>query len=557
MFMRHHFHGGSPGRRRIAGEIAGGIAAAVALIGAAMALVVAPRRANAQSPTERGAFVMLQRGDTMAIERFTRSTENLSVDLVVKMQGRFVYLASLGPNHIIVRMILSYYRPNVPPDAPAAQTATITMLPDTLVAEVSGGAALVTQRFKAAPRAILSPPSSFAALEQVTRRARAAGGSADVPIVTTSGAINLIVHVQALGTDSMTAAIAGQEYRLRVDDQGRILGGALAAAQLVVARVDAATAAKIALGKPDYAAPPDAPYTAEEITFTGPNGITLGGTLTRPKGATRPGPAIVTITGSGQQDRDEYIPVAGGYRPFRQIADTLGRRGIAVLRLDDRGVGLSGGEPATSTTADFADDIRAAVAWLRLRPDIDGARIGLVGHSEGGLIAPMVAATDAKLRGIVLLAGPSDNGYGIIKYQIRYGIDHDTSIAVVKRDSAFAAGVAVLDSTAANQPWLKYFFTYDPIVTARKVRVPALVLQGQNDRQITFEQAEKLGAALRASGNKDVTVRVFPAKNHLFIDDPDGSPSGYTRLPTNRIGGDVLGAIADWLAVRFAATPSS
>ena len=554
MFMLHHFHGGSSNRRRVAG----GIAATVALIGAAIALVIVPSRTNAQSPTERGAFVMLQRGDTMAIERFTRTTENLSVDLMVKMQGRFVYLASFGPNQVIAKMILSYYRPNVPADAPAAQTATFSMRPDSLVAEVGGGGgALVTQRFKAAPGAILSPPSSFAALEQVTRRARAAGGSADVPIVTTSGAINLIVHVQALGTDSMTAAIAGQEYRLRVDDHGRILGGAMATAQLVVARVDAAAAAKIALGKPDYAAPPDAPYTAEEITFKGPNGITLGGTLTRPKGATRPVPAIVTITGSGQQDRDEYIPVAGGYRPFRQIADTLGRRGIAVLRLDDRGVGLSGGEPATSTTADFADDIRAAVAWLRLRPDIDGARIGLVGHSEGGLIAPMVAATDAKLRGIVLLAGPSDNGYGIIKYQIRYGIDHDTSIAVVKRDSAFAAGVAVLDSTAANQPWLKYFFTYDPIVTARKVRVPALVLQGQNDRQITFEQAEKLGAALRASGNKDVTVRVFPAKNHLFIDDPDGSPSGYTRLPTNRIGGDVLGAIADWLAVRFAATPSS
>jgi len=544
-------------RRLVSGppRIIGAIAMAAVAI--ALSFVLAPGTTSGQSPSERGAFVMLQKGDTVAIERFTRSAESLNVDLTVKMQGRFVYLASFGPNHTIAKMILSYHRPNVPADAPAAQTATITMKVDSLVAEVSGGGtAPVTQRLKAAAGAILTPPSSFAALEQVTMRARAAGGRADVPIITTSGGINLVVAVKAVGSDSMSATLAGQEYRLRVDDKGRILGGGLSAAGILVSRVDAAAAAKIALGKPDYSAPADAPYTAEEVTLKGPSGITLGGTLTRPKNAASPVPAIVTITGSGQQDRDEYIPVAGGYRPFRQLADTLGRRGIAVLRLDDRGVGLSSGEPATSTTADFDDDIRAAIAYLRSPPDIDGTRVGLVGHSEGGLIAPMVAATDPRLRGIVMLAGPADNGYGIIKYQIRYGIEHDTSIAVARRDSAFAAGLAVLDSTAAKQTWLKYFFAYDPVATARQVRVPALVLQGQTDRQVTFEQAEKLGNALRASGNADVTVRVFPAKNHLFIDDPDGSPSGYAKLPTNKMGSDVLGAVADWLASRLGVKPA-
>jgi Dipeptidyl aminopeptidases/acylaminoacyl-peptidases len=357
-----------------------------------------------------------------------------------------------------------------------------------------------------------------------------------------------------VGSDSMTASFAGQQYRLRVDEVGHILGGSMALAGLTFARVDAATAAKIVLGKPDYSAPPDAPYSSEEVAVRGPKGIRLGGTLTKPKNVIGPLPAVVTITGSGQQDRDEYIPVAGGYRPFWQIADTLGRRGIAVLRLDDRGVGSSGGKPATSTSAEFADDIRAGIAYLRTRGDIDGSRIGLIGHSEGGIVAPMVAATDPKLKAIVLLAGPADNGLDIIRYQQRFALDHDTLLTPTKRDSAYKAELIQLDSIAGKNAWIKFFLSYDPISTARKVKAPVLVLQGETDRQVSFEQAEKLGAAFRAGGNRDVTVHVFPGKNHLFIADVDGNPAAYGKLATNKIGGDVLGMIADWLVVRLKAS---
>ncbi len=236
-----------------------------------------------------------------------------------------------------------------------------------------------------------------------------------------------------------------------------------------------------------------------------------------------------------------------GYRPFRQVADTLGRQGVAVLRYDDRGTGESTGDFGASTSADFADDVRAAVAWLRSRPDIDPEHIALLGHSEGGMIAPMVAATDPRLAGVVLLAGPSKGGREIIDFQLRYAVDHDSAIAPVKRDSAFAASKAAFDTTAARQRWMQFFFAHDPLATIRRVTtVPVLILQGATDQQVTADQAEVLGAALREAGNRDVTVRVYPERNHLFLPDPIGNPAGYVRHTSGRIGPEVMGQIADW-----------
>jgi len=135
----------------------------------------------------------------------------------------------------------------------------------------------------------------------------------------------------------------------------------------------------------------------------------LSGTLTRPRGTGARVPVVVTITGSGPQDRDGRLAGINGYRPFRALADTLGRRGVAVLRFDERGVGGSTGTYAGATTQDFAADVRAALAWLRTRPDVDPRRLALLGHSEGGIVAPMVAATDSVaavvLTGVALAAG--------------------------------------------------------------------------------------------------------------------------------------------------------
>lgn len=304
----------------------------------------------------------------------------------------------------------------------------------------------------------------------------------------------------------------------------------------------------------DYSAHPKAPYTAQNVTITTPAGHTLAGTLTLPKSAsaTAPVPAIVTITGSGPQDRDESLEsVLPGYRPFRQLADSLGRRGVAVLRMDDRGTGASTGDHRTATSADFAEDIRAGLAWLRTRPEIDARRLGLVGHSEGGLIGPLVATLEPQLRALVLLAGPSQVGQTILEFQLKNRVDQDTSMKGTRRDSALAAIPITIDSLRANNPWMRFFLQYDPLATARRVQAPVLILNGGTDQQVTPEQAEALATAMRAGGNRDVTTHVYRDVNHLFIYDPDGSPWSYARLTRSAVEPEVIGDVVDWLVERL------
>jgi alpha-beta hydrolase superfamily lysophospholipase len=304
----------------------------------------------------------------------------------------------------------------------------------------------------------------------------------------------------------------------------------------------------------DYSAPADAPYTAVDVAVPTPAGHSLAGTLTLPKHAAGPVPAVVLITGSGAQDRDSHMPLIPDYRFFRQVADSLSRRGIAVLRMDDRGIGGSGGMSPSVTTEDFAADVRAGVAWLRARAEIDPARIALAGHSEGGVIAPLVAGSDERIAAVVLLAAPSWSGRRISDMQIRDALAR-TGPAGAALDSAVARAAAHRDSVSEGMPWMRWFLAHDPLPGARRLRVPVLILQGETDRQITVEQAEELGAAVRASGNGDVTVRVFPALNHLFLPDADGTADAerYAALPDKRVPAAVLGALADWLADRLRA----
>jgi hypothetical protein len=299
----------------------------------------------------------------------------------------------------------------------------------------------------------------------------------------------------------------------------------------------------------DYSAPAGAPYTAENVTVPTPMGHTLAGTLTLPNGASkaRPVAAVVTITGSGPEERDEAIPGVNGYRPFRQIADSLSRRGIAVLRMDDRGTGQSTGNHATATSADFAEDIRAGLAYLRTRPEIDASRLALLGHSEGGLIGPLVATEEPALKALVLLAGPGKGGREILTFQLTNLATNDTSLTAAKRTAAIAAIPARIDSLAASNPWMGYFLRYDPLVTARRLKLPVLILNGATDQQVTPDQVPALADAFRAGGNRDVTVKVFPNLNHLFIYDPSGFPLGYTKLQNPRVAPEVVGAVADWL----------
>ena len=326
-----------------------------------------------------------------------------------------------------------------------------------------------------------------------------------------------------------------------------------AAAGSLAAQSGAASAAKPAVVKVDYSAPPGAPYEAIAVSVRSPAGHTLAGTLTIPRGASRAHPvaAIVTITGSGPEDRDEALPGVEGYRPFRQFADSLGRRGIAVLRMDDRGYGESTGNHRGATSADFADDIRAGLAYLRTRPEIDAKRLGLLGHSEGGLIAPLVALHEPTLRGIVLLAGPSKGGREILQYQLGNLIEHDPALTGAKKDSALAGIGAKIDSLGAADAWMKFFLDYDPLATARQVKTPVLILNGGTDQQVTPDQVPVLAAAFREGGNKEVTAHVFPNLDHLFVYDTSGFPGGYAKLKNPHVEPEVVGMAVDWLAGRL------
>ena len=321
----------------------------------------------------------------------------------------------------------------------------------------------------------------------------------------------------------------------------------------LAAQSGAGTAAKPAVVKVDYSAPPGAPYEAIAVTVPSPAGHTLAGTLTLPRGASRAHPvaAIVTITGSGPEDRDEALPGVEGYRPFRQFADSLGRRGIAVLRMDDRGYGQSTGKHKGATSADFADDIRAGLAYLRTRPEIDAKRLGLLGHSEGGLIAPLVALHEPELRGIVLLAGPSKGGREILQYQLTNLIEHNPELKGAKKDSALAGIDARIDSLGASDAWMKYFLDYDPLATARQVKIPVLILNGGTDQQVTPDQVPVLAAAFRQAGNADVTSHVFPNLDHLFVYDTSGYPGGYAKLKNPHVEPEVVGMAVEWVVERL------
>jgi uncharacterized protein len=269
----------------------------------------------------------------------------------------------------------------------------------------------------------------------------------------------------------------------------------------------------------------------------------LAGTLTTPPGR-GPFPAAVLITGLSANNRNEGQPP---WMPLRDLADALTRAGIAVLRVDDRGVEASTGDRASSTTFDEATDVRTEVAWLRGQPQIDPGRIGLVGYSEGGLIAPMVAAEDSTLAAIVTLAGPGVSGPEVARYQIEAAVVRDPSIAAADREAAIQKQLA--DTLTVRE---RSYLSIDPLAYARRTRCPALILQGANDLHVPVRSAERLAWAMRAAGNRDVTVRLFPGVSHSLLYDPIGLGSGWVFLPGFLVCPELSRTAVDWLAVRLA-----
>lgn len=335
--------------------------------------------------------------------------------------------------------------------------------------------------------------------------------------------------------------------------------------------------------RPQEPSPPF-PYTIEEVAFTNPAaGITLSGTLTLPN---TPGkhPAVVLISGSGPQDRNEEI---AGHKPFLVLADTLTRNGIAVLRFDDRGTGRSSGEFASATTYDFADDVVNAVAYLLTRTEINQRKIGLIGHSEGGLVASMVAAEDNEIDFIVLMAAPgipgdqllSDQGRsieqvaGLPEGQDRPGAIRDTMIDMalrindldVLRDS-LTVFLEMEDNkepivpkgmdkdqfiraqvNAMANPWMSAFLRYQPSAALENVQCPVLVMNGEQDLQVAAEEnLAAISEALSNGGNRDVTLMELPHLNHLFQECTTGLPMEYGTI-SQTISPTALGPLVKWV----------
>jgi pimeloyl-ACP methyl ester carboxylesterase len=316
-------------------------------------------------------------------------------------------------------------------------------------------------------------------------------------------------------------------------------------------------------------------YTAEDVTYENPQapGVRLAGTFTRPKEG-GPFRAVLLITGSGAQNRDEEIM---GHKPFLVLSDYLTRHGIAVLRVDDRGVGESTGKFQGATTQDFATDAMAGVRYLESRSDVDKKHIGMIGHSEGGSIAPMVAVKLPEVAFIVLLAGPGVPGAQVVEDQVYQGnllAGISPEIAAGNRDFEHKILAAVLHDpdpekkilTLAESmppavqenlrkqipgllsPWYRYFLAYDPGPTLEQVKCPVLALNGSKDSQVSPElNLPAIEAALRKGGNKDVTVQLVPGVNHLFQTAKTGAVAEYPDIEET-MSPKVLETIAAWVA---------
>ena len=516
-------------------------------------LCLAAPVAKAQS-----AFVHVLRGDTIVIERFTRTPTRLDVSMTMKGGARQVTSSRIAGNGHLGAMTLAAYASGAADAAPAVE-AQVELTGDTAIASMrSGGAPARIQRIptRAAAQPMLSNSfAQFEALVMAARRTRTTTATLTGFFVT--GGATVDVAFSGLLTDSVSMQVASVTMWLVSDKAGQVIRAGVPSQALVVTRVNGLAASKIAMGRPAYPAPAGAPYSAEQVTVPTTFGHSLGGTFTKPVAARGRLPVAISITGSGAQDRDEYISILpGGYRLFRQVADTLGRRGIAMLRMDDRGYGESGGNYASATSRDFANDIRAAITYLRTRADVDTTRIFLVGHSEGGMVAPMVAVDEPALAGIVLMAGPGRTGREILRFQSGFRIEHDTTLTPSRRAAALAGVNAGVDAAITRTPWLTFFAAHDPIATAHKVAVPVLMVQGGDDQQVIAAETPLLEKAFRDGGNRDVTARVFPALNHFFILQPGGDPAGYSTLATNLASAEVLGVVADWIATRAARVPS-
>jgi dienelactone hydrolase len=349
------------------------------------------------------------------------------------------------------------------------------------------------------------------------------------------------IAVERIDPTGWVVSAYGKRWEVVADARGCVQAAALPAYGVTIERRPGFRAEEYPPWPP-HAAPPDHAYRAVAVRIPTRQGPVLAGTLTVPlRGGRRPG--AILITGLGAHQRDNGEPP---WMPLRDLADTLTRAGVTVLRVDDRGVGESTGDHAPSTTFDEADDVRSELEWLRAQPGIDPKRVALVGYSEGGLIAPMVAADDPRVAAIVTLAGPGVPGAEVARYQTEAAVAGDPAVAPDGRDKEVARLLA-----EPLTPRERSYLSIDPLAYARRVRCPALILHGGADQHVPPRSAERLAVAMREGGDRDVTVRIFPGVSHSLLPDPGGLSSGWVRLPAFLTSPVLLDELARWTRARL------
>ena len=335
------------------------------------------------------------------------------------------------------------------------------------------------------------------------------------------------------------------------------------------------------------------PYEEEEVVFTNEKErIELSATLTLPKQKEKH-PAVILIAGSGPNDRDETI---FGHKPFWVLADHLSRNGIAVLRYDKRGVGKSEGGYFTATTQDFADDVKAALNYLKNRKEIDSSNIGLIGHSEGGIIAPMVAIESNEISFMILMAGMGVSGIELSAAQNKFIFDK-TSLSETEKETLDrnlkevynsvinwseyvgtneersklkdkledlwqklpeeireqVSKETFIEKTIANiaTPWYRHFLKINPSDYLQKLSIPVLAINGENDTQVEYKSnLSAIELALIKGNNKDYKIKSYPRLNHLFQESKTGEINEYAKIEQT-ISPEVLSDITNWIEAQI------
>jgi hypothetical protein len=400
----------------------------------------------------------------------------------------------------------------------------------------------------------------------------------EVPL---QGVKNMTVNKTEITTDSMKLSVAAVmgSYKGRFINDSTVDGRWNQSGASLPLKLQKGIISK-KLNRPQTPKPPF-PYSTREVSYTNPeSGFKITGTLTMPEKGEK-FPAVILISGSGAQDRDETI---FEHKPFFVLADFLTREGIAVLRVDDRGVGGSEGKTSEATSKDFAGDVLAGIEFLKRQSEINPLQIGLIGHSEGGIVAPLTATLSSEPAFIVLLAGPALTGEQIIYEQgklinIQAGMSEELAeqnrqsqealFEIIKSETDAAQRTEKLKEMMSNgmydlmsddlkinidnqvktvdNNWFRFFLTYDPYPALTKITCPVLALNGEKDLQVPPKtNLPLIEKALTEGKNPQFKTMEIPGVNHLFQNCSTGAIAEYGEIEET-ISPGVLEIIIDWI----------